>query len=319
MKFVESLRRIPAPGLGTGCHQFLLVCANLAVKEGLSEDEAVRQIKENVPQGSRIVSEKEVRDTVRKAISDKMLGGHHKVRPVHGRDIRSLRMSTRTMLDKILLPRRVELEEFFHVSPIVFDADDFTEQAVTALYHMYDPDDMIFVGDVRDNGSNQIWSRDTWIEALQEASPKDYPPHIIWNPLSGRHATATNGKQSLRCDRSVAKFKYTVVEFDGIDIDTQLRFWGGSNLPVVALVYSGAKSIHGIIKVSNIDNLDDWRSQVQSTLFQRWLAPLGVDRACSNASRLSRFPGAFRRSGDAYQRLLYLNPNGSKLKLEMVP
>jgi hypothetical protein len=39
------------------------------------------------------------------------------------------------------------------------------------------------------------------------------------------------------------------------------------------------------------------------------LCPLGCDPACRNESRLSRLPGHFRREKNAWQRLLYLNPD----------
>jgi hypothetical protein len=317
MKLETALTRIPPPGKGTGCHQFLMVCANIAIREGLEEDEAVSKIHAAVPHGSRAVSEKEVRDTVRKAIGDKLHGRGR--RPSHGNKLKSLRMTTPGMLDKFLHPETITLQHLQEASPIVFDPKDSEEQAVATLYHLFKPEDQIFIGKNMSNGKDAICTRDDWIEGLKKAGPDHYPPHIIWNPLTGRHAKTSDGKDSLRCDRAVADFRYTLVEFDDLDFDTQLRFWAGCRLPVAALVFSGSKSVHGVVKISSVKTLDDWRHQVQQLLYKQWLAPLGVDPACSNASRLSRMPGAWRegKDGGAYQRLLYLNPNATPMNLEI--
>jgi len=317
MNLKTALKRIPPPGVGTGCHPYLMVCANIAIREGLEEDEATKQIHAAVPEGTRVVSEREVRDTVRKSISDKLLGRGLNARPTHGMQLKSLRMTTSKMLEKFLHPKDVTLEDFLQASPIVFDPADYNEQAAITLYHLFEPEDRLFVGDVFGKGDKEIKSRDVWIEAFRKGDPDCFPPHIIWNPLSGLPAKKSDGKESLRCDSAVSAFKYALVEFDSIPIEVQLRFWASCKLPVAALVYSGSKSIHGILKIRGITTLDDWRHQIQQSLYKRKLAPLGVDRACSNASRLSRTPGAWREGKDAYQKLLYLNPNGSAMNLEI--
>jgi len=317
MNFEESLKRIPPPGDGTGCHPYLMTCANIAIREGIEEDVAVKRIHAAVPKGNRVVSEREVRDTVRKSITEKALGRGVNARPTHGMKLKSLRMTTAKMLDKFLHPEKITIDHFLQASPIVFDPENYIEQAVMTLYHLFDAEDKIFVGDVYGKGDTEIWPRDVWINSFTEGDPECFPPHIIWNPLTGRHAKTSDGKDSLRCDNAVSAYKYTLVEFDSIDIDTQLKFWAGCKLPVAALVYSGSKSIHGILKVTGVSTLDDWRHQIQLLLYKRWLAPLGVDPACSNVSRLSRLPGAWRENKDAYQKLLYLNPNATALYLEV--
>jgi len=315
MKLETALKRIPPPG--AGCHPYLLVCANIAVREGLEEDEAVQQIHDAIPSGGRTVSEKEVRDTVRKSISDKLMGRGLQARPTHGNQMKSLRMTTPKMLEKFLHPKDVTLNDLYQASPIVFDKEDYKEQAATTLYHLFEPTDRIYIGDTRDSGKKQIYLRDVWINSLREGDPDCFPPHIIWNPLTGLPAKKADGEDSLRCDNAVASFKYVLVEFDSISIEIQLRFWAACKLPVAALVYSGSKSVHGVVRVKDIKTLDDWRHQIQQLMYKRMLTPLGVDGACSNASRLSRLPGAWREGKNAYQRLLYLNPNASAMNLEI--
>jgi len=314
MNFDDAIKRIPAPG-GGGCHPYLLTCANLGVRDDLGEDEIVSRIQKNIPEGGRTVSEREIRDTVQKAMADSM----QNLRPRHRPKLKSLRMTTQSMLSKFLHPSQITLQTLREASPIVFDQKNSEEMAVLTLRHLFDEDDLLFIGDTMDKGDEQIYSRDDWITAIEAGDAEVYPNYIIWNPLTGMHAKTMAGKDSLRCDRAVAQYKYTVVEFDEVEIDIQLRFWAACRLPVAALVYSGQKSVHGIIKVTNIRTLDDWRDQIKEMLYKRWLSPLGVDPACSNVSRLSRMPGAIRElkgGGLAVQKLLYLNPNATPLYLD---
>ena len=90
----------------------------------------------------------------------------------------------------------------------------------------------------------------------------------------------------------------------------QLRFWGGyTAAPIVALVDSGGKSIHAILKV-DAPNREAWERDIEQGLFSRVLVPLGCDAACRNEARLSRLPGHYRAEKNAWQKLLYLDPEG---------
>jgi len=62
--------------------------------------------------------------------------------------------------------------------------------------------------------------------------------------------------------------------------------------------------------VRGVDCAADWSRVVKRHLFAELLEPLGVDRACKNASRLSRLPGHYRKEKGAWQRVLYLAPDG---------
>jgi hypothetical protein len=137
----------------------------------------------------------------------------------------------------------------------------------------------------------------------------DLLPHIIANPLTGRVAKTRDGKDSFRCDASVAAFRFVTVEFDNRTREEQLAFWSSAIelLPVVALIDSGGKSIHGWIRLESVATLEQWDFTVKQEFYARRLVPLGVDRSCSNASRLSRLPGHFRADKGRWQRLLYLN------------
>ena len=123
------------------------------------------------------------------------------------------------------------------------------------------------------------------------------------NPAPGK---ADPAKLTYRGDNCIAAFRYCVVEFDGLPLEDQLRFWMGVNLPVAALITSGGKSVHGWLRV-NVPDAAAWEAQVRP-LYHTRLIPLGVDGACANPARLSRLPGHYREDKGARQRLLFLDP-----------
>jgi hypothetical protein len=136
-------------------------------------------------------------------------------------------------------------------------------------------------------------------------------PHVIPNPLTGKPAMKADGNgQTVRGDACIAEFRFAVVEFDDVPRDEQLAFWWSACLPVVLLVDSGGKSVHGWIRVKGVREGREWARIVEKHLFGNLLQPLGVDGACRNESRLSRLPGHRRLETGRWQRLLYLAPEG---------
>jgi hypothetical protein len=102
-----------------------------------------------------------------------------------------------------------------------------------------------------------------------------------------------------------------VLEFDNIPKATQAAFWLSARLPLAALIDTGGKSLHGIIKVDCVDTAQ-WEKEIEQDFFPRIVAGLGGDGACKNESRMSRIPGVKR--GEDWQRLLYLDPEGKGIK-----
>lgn len=122
------------------------------------------------------------------------------------------------------------------------------------------------------------------------------------NPEAGawiRHNPSIGAK-----DADVTRFAYVLVESDSMPLEEQKKFLINQKLPVVALIESGGKSIHAIVKIEASDEnefkqrtnfLFDYLSQRQ---FQ-------IDEANKNPARLSRLPGAMRNGN--LQRLLATN------------
>lgn len=117
---------------------------------------------------------------------------------------------------------------------------------------------------------------------------------IRFNPLNGEGVRNTD----------IASFKYALVESDSLDIGKQLSIIHQLELPVAAVVYSGSKSIHAIVKVDASDN-KEYRERVSYLYKICDKNGLEVDSQNKNPSRLSRMPGCIR--GDHKQFIIETN------------
>jgi hypothetical protein len=185
--------------------------------------------------------------------------------------------------------------------------------AILLLETLYRPDDLIWVGERYGEGILGVTIRTVkeWITHFRNGGKT--APHIIPNPMTGQEGTTKDGKPSFRSDNTVLKYLHCVVEFDDFPRADQIRFWSAARLPAVCLIDSGGKSIHAwldVQRLAKIETFDQWTTQIKTRLYDRILTPMGVDSSCSNPSRLSRLPGHYRTEKGAYQRLLWLSPEG---------
>lgn len=114
---------------------------------------------------------------------------------------------------------------------------------------------------------------------------------VRFNPLNG---------QGVR-NSDVADFRYALVESDSLPKDRQLALVRALELPCAAVVDSGGKSVHAIVRVDARDYAE-YRQRVDQLYEVCRRNGLEPDPQNKNPSRLSRMPGA--RRGDAQQRLL---------------
>jgi hypothetical protein len=304
-RYRAALRDMPPSG-GGGCHTHLLTIANYGVGAGLADNEIFRDIRAYI-YGERCVPNKEITDTIRKARNEQR-------RPIPGPFRQSRpqpRIDGRKFLTTLIEQGRGHDEcDLWEASPIRIDwlpKEDHFE----VLQRLYAPDDILFIGGKQPGILNRnIRTASAWLDYFNNGG------HTVeWlmpNPLTGREGRTKDGKPSFRSDDCILSFRYAIVEFDNLNRDDQLAFWWAVNLPVVALVDSGGKSIHGWIRV-DCRNTDEWTDQVERRLFEQYLVPLGVDSSCRNESRLSRLPGHLRADTNRWQRLLYLNPEGGRV------
>jgi hypothetical protein len=309
-RYQDTLLKIPSPGCG--CHPSLLGVANLAVKAGLDSEQIFQDIRQNIPQGDRRVSDREIQDAINKALSD-YNGGTFipKPRP------KPIVNDGKTALQRIIEQGKYSDEaDIWEASPIRLRETPQDDPDIL-LKTLYKPNDFIFMGERYEAGimGQTIRPAAGWITHYQNGGKK--APHLILNPLNGMPATTKNGDgETLRGDKNVKEYRYCLVEFDALNREDQIRFWSAVKLPIVALIDSGGKSIHAWLEVSKLDEVntsDQWGTEIKGRLYDRILTPMGVDGACSNPARLSRLPGHYREEKGSYQRLLWLSPEGKPI------
>lgn len=106
---------------------------------------------------------------------------------------------------------------------------------------------------------------------------------IRFNPLDGKGVKNDN----------VTDYRYALVESDSMDLAKQNAIIRELELPVAALVYSGKKSIHAIVRVDARD-YQEYRKRVDYIYSICKKNGLDIDVQNRNPSRLSRMPGVTR-------------------------
>lgn len=117
---------------------------------------------------------------------------------------------------------------------------------------------------------------------------------ICFNPVDG----------TGRKDANITAYRYALVECDNMELGKQQAIIKQLELPCAALVYSGGKSVHAIVKVDAPDYAE-YRRRVDYLYAACQKNGLTIDQQNRNPSRLSRMPGILR--GDKRQVLLETN------------
>ena len=199
-------------------------------------------------------------------------------------------------------------------SPVPIPPDPWMQTACF-LGAMYDGTDYLFCGEqyhMGEIGRNVRTAKD-WCQLVfryQRALPF---PLLIANPLTGQPALTIEGEPSLRCAASVRRHRYALVEFDALQLEEQCAFWAGviatGTLPLRSLVYSGGKSLHGLVEIDAPDRTQ-WDKRIVELLYATCNpdAPKDrqADRACRNPDRMTRLAGAWRQDKEKRQRLVWL-------------
>lgn len=121
----------------------------------------------------------------------------------------------------------------------------------------------------------------------------DYDPGVgAWirfNPLDGSGCANVN----------VTEHRFALVESDDLELERQVAIMKELELPIAALVYSGGKSVHAIVRIEAPDYAE-YRKRVEflySICKKNGLQP---DIQNKNPSRLSRMPGVLRSGKKQY-------------------
>ena len=290
------------PSAGSGVHAHLMAAANLAAIAGMNPMDAEREIIRTMPRMPSPSSE--VASAIRKAYAEHG-GGAVGYRPTYSKPTtpKARQDAARRF---IVRGDGADESDWWEASPIRIDWEPGPMDALALMGTLYAPGEFVFLGE---RFGAEVRTAAEWTNLIKGGHP--CPPHWIPNTLTGQEHALNDGKLSKRGDSAVASFRYAVAEFDGMSKPDQLAFWWGfKSAPIVALIDSGGKSIHAILRVDMPDR-EAWKLGIEGKLFPNMLCPLGCDPACRNEARLSRLPGHFRREKNAWQRLLYLDPSGA--------
>ena len=124
--------------------------------------------------------------------------------------------------------------------------------------------------------------------------PEECGAWIRFNPLDGKGVA----------DSNVTAYRYALVESDEISIERQFSIYHELELPIAAMVHSGGKSLHAIVKIDAPD-FREYQKRVDFLYEVCKKNGLVIDRKNRNPSRLSRLPGATRDG--VPQRLIETN------------
>lgn len=112
---------------------------------------------------------------------------------------------------------------------------------------------------------------------------------IRFNPLDGDGVKNEN----------ITKFRFALVESDTLPIAEQDIVYRKLELPIAALVHSGGKSLHAIVRV-DAENYDEYRKRVEFLYDFLEKNGVSIDKQNRNPSRLSRMPGVTRNGNRQY-------------------
>jgi len=112
---------------------------------------------------------------------------------------------------------------------------------------------------------------------------------IRFNPLDGKGVR----------DDNVTSFRYALVESDTLAIEKQAAIYAELELPIAALVHSGGKSLHAIVRI-NATSKEEYRERVNFLHKVCQKNGLEIDTQNKNPSRLSRMPGVMRNHRQQY-------------------
>jgi len=113
---------------------------------------------------------------------------------------------------------------------------------------------------------------------------------IRFNPMDGKGIK----------DANVTDHRYCLVESDNLPIEQQVAIYNRLELPIAAMVHSGGKSVHAIVRIEAGSDFEEYRKRVDFLFNVLKKAGFTIDRQNRNPSRLSRLPGILRGENPQY-------------------
>lgn len=221
-------------------------------------------------------------------------------------------------------PRRVNLGTYPEYKPYVAPtaAEPVTlpkweSAAIPQHYANLSPIEQLkaFIHQIRDEGElSQIrhkYSGDGWktdlidkfqIDAAQSVEDIEKALKIKFTADGGWIAANPCLDENAKVE-SVSDFRYLVWEGDNVPLEEQWGNFVNSRAPIVAVTFSGGKSLHAIIKIGATSS-EDYQDKAKRFFEVLKRRQADFDPACKNPNRLTRLPGIMR--GDNLQSLVAL-------------
>lgn len=176
------------------------------------------------------------------------------------------------------------------------------------LSSLYRPTDLLNMAPkARSNGETKTLTE--WLDnGIEEMN------FIVPSPMSKKKGLRKDdGTLSTRTLDNSGPRIYQVIEFDSTPLYDQpaILHHLASIVPLVLVVHSGGKSLHGHFKVSHL-------TSEQQKQFMRYAVTLGADKALWSRCQYSRLAGG-QEEGRGAQDILMFNPEGSEADIANLP
>ncbi len=169
------------------------------------------------------------------------------------------------------------------------------------LSRLYRPDDFVCLGQTAyEFGTQKLGA---WEEPLKF---HDYE-YVSPNPMKFEWGFTKDGEPSMHCLDNCGPKIFQVVEFDfGTAAEhAALLRWLGTKMPLVLVVYSGGKSLHGWFNVRG-------RAEEHVLAFFQDAVTLGADPKMWSPVQFSRLPAGTNSRKQTHQSVLVFQPSNLK-------
>ena len=152
-----------------------------------------------------------------------------------------------------------------------------------------------------DKGRTFPWRSADQIFTLNDFANIDECLRVVQSCHKGAWISLNPVSQQIKgkapTDSEVTDYRHALVEADDLSQDEQWQQLRELNLPILAVVWSGGKSLHIIVKIDAGNDFKLYRERIAKLYAFLEQKGFPADRANKNPSRLTRLPGV-RREGD---------------------
>ena len=185
------------------------------------------------------------------------------------------------------------LVDLWELSPVrIDDNEQHTEKIIDRLF----PNNPLLCAG-RNRYRFDTKTREDWRGGLAERQ------FIVPSPMSAVRGKTKDDKQSKHTLENTGSRRFLVCEFDTGTIDDQaaLLLHLAAKAPLILVVHSGSKSLHGWFYVHE-------KPEAMVKKFFRYAVNLGADRATWTRSQFVRMPDGVRETGER-QAVFFFNPS----------